>query len=104
MNTLLRKTLMCILGGSTLVAGESRRLVDTEINMVIASYEGGKLRIHDKILEAELREFGIRVPYAKRGEYQGREFVFLGEEGFEQAFCALYVKDAMDSRFVRWTD
>jgi len=53
---------------------------------------------HDKILEAELKEFGIRVPYAKRGEYQGREFVFLGEEGFEQAFCDLYVKDAMDSR------
>ena len=66
------------------------KLVNTKTDYVVLEFHDEKVTIHDRFLEAEMKETGILIPPVYQAEYGGKEVILLGDAYFERAFKEIY--------------
>jgi len=80
------------------------RLVNVQTKKPLVEFIGEKTLIHNKFLEEEMKMMGIPIPDGLRGLFQGRDYVHLHEEKFQEAFKEVYYMTYMDPRLFKWEE
>lgn len=93
------KTLLFISGALSLF-GEM--LINSETGHIVIEFIDGNAKVYDRFLEAEMRETGIYIPPSKRGDFDGKEVVYLSDPSFEKAFIEVYDPLCIANSPYRW--
>lgn len=80
------------------------KLINIQTNQPLVEFIGEKTLIHNKFLEEEMRMMGIPIPDGLRGLFEGRDYVHLYEEKFQEAFKEIYYATFMDARLFKWIE
>jgi hypothetical protein len=80
------------------------RLINIQTKQPIVEFIGEKTLIHNKFLEDEMRIMGIPIPDGLRGPFEGKDYIYLGETKFQEAFREVYYVTYMDPRRFKWAD
>lgn len=84
-----------------------RKEVDTKLvhlssGFIVAEYQSGILKIHDRILNREMMIRGILIPPNLRKIYDGKPVVRIGDREFGKVFKELYSSQVFNSKNYRW--
>ena len=81
---------------------DDQQFVNQTNGFVVVEERQGKIIFHDPILEEEMKDSGVVIPPEYQKEYQERERVRLGEEGFFKAFKEFYSVYIYDQTIYHW--
>lgn len=79
-------------------------LINIETKQPVVEFHGKETLFHNKFLEHEMRLMGIPIPHGLRALYQGRDYIFLGDDSFQRAFKEIYYLTAMDHKTFKWQE
>lgn len=94
--------LLSLLIANSLYSSEVSQLVNANTGFVVVEFEDGIAHFHDPFLEAEMKEIGISIPFGRKGEFEGKEIVYLGDILFEKAFIDVYYPISIANPLYEW--
>lgn len=80
------------------------RLVNLKSNKPIVEFRGEETVFYNKFLEKEMRMLGIPIPSGLRGDFEGKDTVYLENQNFQKAFKEIYYPVAMGAHLFRWIE
>lgn len=80
------------------------RLVNVKTKKSVVEFQGDKTVFHNKYLEKEMKEMGIPIPHGLRGQYEGKDCVYLEDTTFQRAFREVYYVTSVDVRQFHWEE
>lgn len=83
---------------------KSMKLVNNQNGFVVVEFDGNEAKFHDDILEKQLMQYGIKIPPNKRENFQGRDTVYPGDDGFADAFKDVYASMNIDPKKYSWKE
>jgi len=80
------------------------QLINRKTQIPIVEFQKRKTIFHNRFLESEMRTLGILIPHGLRGVFNGKDYVYFGEEDFQRAFREVYYLTSMNTDLFRWID
>lgn len=82
--------------------GEPMKLVNAKTGFVVVEFKNGKAQFHDRFLEAEMKETGIKIPPNMADAFGGKEVICLGDSLFQKAFVEIYYPYSIAQSIYHW--
>lgn len=78
------------------------KLVNKQTKLPLVDFRESQVIFYNRFLEHEMEILGIAIPEGMRSYFNGKDYIFLGDEEFERAFKEVYYLTTIDPDVFGW--